>query len=318
MYYYYAPLWRGLFEALGYEVVISDVTNKTLAAPGVKATVAEICLPIKIYNAHVINLLEKGVDKVFVPRLVNAGKGWWFCPKYLGLPNIVSNTIPELGDRMLTCDIISKDEEISDLRSYVGLCKTLKVSGRDMKKALAKGRAQWKKQRDLCRQGYTINEAEDIMYNGKDKKNIPVPSGDVKIGLLGYVYNVYDPFESMQIIDRLRDMGVLVRTFEMIDERELSNLRPKKGKKLFWLFTDKLYEAGKYFLDKEQVDGLIHITAFGCGPDSVLGRKMEFDFSNKGKPLMTLRVDEHTGESHLQTRIEAFVDMIRRRRMREA
>lgn len=62
------------------------------------------------------------------------------------------------------------------------------------------------------------------------------------------------------------------------------------------------------------VDGLIHITAFGCGPDSVVGKEIEHDFADSGVPFMTLRIDEHTGESHLQTRIEAFTDMIKRKK----
>jgi len=63
-----------------------------------------------------------------------------------------------------------------------------------------------------------------------------------------------------------------------------------------------------------KVDGIIHITAFGCGPDSFLSRLMELESDATGIPFMIIRIDEHTGENHLLTRIEAFVDMIKRKK----
>lgn len=66
-------------------------------------------------------------------------------------------------------------------------------------------------------------------------------------------------------------------------------------------------------IEDRNVQGLIHITAFGCGPDSIVGKEIEHDFADSGVPFMTLRIDEHTGENHLQTRIEAFTDMILRK-----
>ena len=86
LFQYYYPLWRSLFENLGFEVVLSDKSSKTLVQKGIAVTVPEICLPIKIFDGHVINLMEKGVDYIFCPRFVHIEKGYWFCPKYIGLP----------------------------------------------------------------------------------------------------------------------------------------------------------------------------------------------------------------------------------------
>ena len=69
------------------------------------------------------------------------------------------------------------------------------------------------------------------------------------------------------------------------------------------------------FLKDDSIDGIIHITAFGCGPDSLIGKIMELESVDYKKPFMTIRVDEHTGENHLQTRVEAFIDMIYRKKL---
>lgn len=140
-----------------------------------------------------------------------------------------------------------------------------------------------------------------------------MPEFDTTIGLLGYVYNVYDPFISMNIIQKLRELKVNVITFDMLDLRDLHKYRDECTRPIFWTFPDKLYQAASVMIKDLDVQGIIHITAFGCGPDSVVGKEIEHDFADSGVPFMTLRIDEHTGESHLQTRIEAFTDMIKRK-----
>jgi predicted nucleotide-binding protein (sugar kinase/HSP70/actin superfamily) len=71
--------------------------------------------------------------------------------------------------------------------------------------------------------------------------------------------------------------------------------------------------AGGYYLAGE-VDGIIGVIAFGCGPDSlmidVVTRAAKRKFN---KPLMNITIDEHTAEAGLVTRLEAFVDMLQRR-----
>ena len=162
--------------------------------------------------------------------------------------------------------------------------------------------------------GLTLEEAASALFDNIPPEKFLQPERDVTIGLLGYVYNVYDPFISMNIIQKLRDIDVNVITFDMLTEEELLRHRPEKERKIFWTFPDKLYQAAHIMLDEKKVDGLIHITAFGCGPDSIVGKEIEHDFAHYQKPFMTLRVDEHTGENHLQTRIEAFSDMIKRKK----
>ena len=64
-------------------------------------------------------------------------------------------------------------------------------------------------------------------------------------------------------------------------------------------------------LNSGDIDGMIHLTAFGCGPDSIIGKMMEIDCEESNVPFMTVRVDEHTGDNHIMTRLEAFTDMIK-------
>lgn len=315
LYHYYYPFWKRMFEELNIDVVISDITSKLMVQKGIKVTVPEICLPIKIFNAHVINLLEKNVDYIFIPRFVSIAKDEWLCPKYLGLPELVKYTIPKADKKILTLDIDSKREDTGSLKNYQPLCDPLGISKGKLKTAIMKAAEEWARFRQLCMKGYTFDEAEKIFYHHADEAALHSQyKSEVTLGVLGYVYNIYDPFVSMDIVKKLRQMDVNVITFDMMNLSDGCSRQKKSVKNLYWTFTNKVYETATNLINDSKVDGLIHVTAFGCGPDSILGKYVELDSEKFQKPFMTLRVDEHTGESHLQTRIEAFVDMIKRKK----
>lgn len=311
MFQYYYPLWRSLFENLGYEVVISDESTKSLVEKGIAVTVPEICFPIKIYDGHIINLIEKGVDYIFCPRFVHIEKDYWFCPKYIGLPELVEKTIPE--SKLLVAEIDCDREDTASLKCYAPVAKKLGISSQKMKLALKSAVKDYEKFREYCHMGLTLDEAASVLFEGAEISDYIQTNCDVTIGLLGYIYNVYDPFISMDIIGKLRELDVNVVTFDMIDQKSLLKYRNTCTRPIFWTFPDKLYQAASVMIRDMHVDGIIHITAFGCGPDSIVGKEIEHDYADSGVPFMTLRIDEHTGESHLQTRIEAFTDMIKRK-----
>lgn len=317
LYYYYFPLWNVFFEELGAEVVVSEQTNKQLVDEGIKISVPEICVPIKIYNGHILDLVKKSVDFFFIPRMESIKRGEFFCPKFMGLPDMIRYSIPGVKDKILEPGIKCATEKITDFRNYMNMADPLGVTETQIRKALKKAERVWLHFRSLCKAGFMIPDAMDVALGQKSKAEIELPRwpGDVNIGVMGYVYDVYDGFVGMDILNRLTKIGVSFRTFEMLNERVLGKQLKGLRKILFWTFSNKLLEAGYYFYREKVFDGIIHVTAFGCGPDSLLGKVMELESERYGKPFMTIRVDEHTGESHLQTRVEAFVDLIRRKKI---
>ncbi len=302
-----------LFEELGAEVIVSSNTTKELIDKGIKVSVPEICVPIKIFNGHILELLDEEVDFLFIPRMMSLRKGEYFCPKFMGLPDMIRYGIPKSEGKILQPNIYSVTDDISGFRNFKPLLDTLGVSEYRMKAALKKARIRWRESRSLSVKGYTALEVIDGMV-AKPPANKPDPFM-LNIGLLGYVYNLYDEFVSMQIVDRLKEKNIKVKTFEMFDEKILDNQLQGMKKRLFWTFSNKLLAAGYKFFQDPSIDGLIHITAFGCGPDSLIGKIMELESVNYNKPFMTIRIDEHTGENHLLTRVEAFIDMIYRKKV---
>ena len=310
LYYYYFPLWKTLFTELGCEVVVSDETNKKIISEGAKVTETEMCVPIKIFNGHVAELLNTDVDYIFIPQMHRMKKEY-YCPKFLGIIEVVKYSFENATDRFIFLNYNTKNDTLDDLSSHMPLCNILSVSKLQLKKALKKATEVQKEFRRLCVSGYTVTEAYDILFNGA--KITPHNGGKLNIALLGYVNNVYDSYVSMNTINRLREMDVNVITFDMLDDDAV-----KKDKSLikepFWIFARKIYNGSKYLIKKGNIDGIIHLTAFGCGPDSIIGRLMEGDCDDANIPFLTLRVDEHTGDNHTQTRLEAYIDMLKMRK----
>ncbi len=312
LYYYYYPFWNTLFKELGFEVVVSDETNGKIISEGSKITVSEFCVPIKIFNGHVLNLAEKNVDFIFVPVFYKL-KNEWYCPKFLGLSDIVKYSAPEYENKILKVFYENKKSVENEDKPYLEICPVLGVSEGRMKAALKKARVSQKRFRELSEKGYSVEQAFSILSGNEAPK---IKKYNINIALMGYVYNVYDNFVSMETVKKLNEMGVGVTTFEMLPER-INDPNKKAMKEPYWVFARKIYNSALHLLDEGKIDGIIHITAFCCGPDSVIGKLMELRSEEKGIPFMTMRVDEHTGDNHVQTRLEAFTDMIKMKK-REA
>lgn len=306
LYYYYYPFWKTMFEELGCEVVVSDETNGKIISEGSKITVSEFCVPIKIFNGHVLNLAQKKVDLIFIPVFYKLNNEW-YCPKFLGLSDIVKYSIPEYEDKILKVFFDNKKSVESEYKPYLSMCEKLGVTKSDIIRAVKKAKTAQEKFRALSEEGYSIDQAMDIM-EGKGKTEIK--KYKINIALMGYVYNVYDNFVSMNTIKKLNEMGVGVITFDMLPEK-LNDPDKKAMKEPYWVFARKVYNSALYLLGKGEIDGIIHLTAFCCGPDSIIGKLMEIKSEEVGVPFMTMRVDEHTGDNHVQTRLEAFTDMIK-------
>jgi predicted nucleotide-binding protein (sugar kinase/HSP70/actin superfamily) len=71
--------------------------------------------------------------------------------------------------------------------------------------------------------------------------------------------------------------------------------------------------AGHYLKDNK-IDGIIVLNAFGCGPDSLMVERIIRKAKQFNKPIINLTIDEQTGEAGFVTRIEAFVDMLFRKK----
>ncbi|MGI6097846.1 MAG: acyl-CoA dehydratase activase-related protein [Dethiobacteria bacterium] len=311
-YYTFFPLWKTFFEELGFRVVVSRETNKEVLDQGVKETVNDACIPIKLFHGHVMDLKDR-VDYLFIPRLVSADGRSTFCPKFLGLPDMVRFSRPDLPPIIDVRYNIRRG--CPSLFSF--FCKIgIRVSNNWFKicKGYIKAKAAFKRYLKLLNSGLQPEEALSVM-EGKQMEQ-QNSSGPLKIAVLGYPYIVYDPYISANLLEHLRRMGVQPLTMERIPLKKLRSMAKRLPQNLFWFYSNLVCWAALYYLEEvRDVDGIIHVTAFACGPDAMVDKLIELEAKNHNRmPFLSISIDEHSGEVGVITRLEAFVDMLRRKK----
>lgn len=300
------PQWKTFFEELGCQVVFSSCTNKSLLDKGVNRVVDEACLPVKIYYGHVIDLLEKNVNYIFLPRYVSVERKAYICPKFMGLPDMLKANIKELPKVLIPNIDLSKKDKLWQEVYSIG--KIFSSNPIQIRRAWNLGKEKQREFNQLLLQG----ELPHYIMDGKKFKFNTSPK--MHVVLLGHAYNTYDSFINMGIIEKLEQNGVGVYTPEMLSQEQVDREVENLPKKLFWTFGKQMLGSAFYFSRKPEVKGMINITSFGCGPDSIIGNMVErYLRLNTDIPLLNLTIDEHTGEAGINTRIEAFCDMLERR-----
>jgi predicted nucleotide-binding protein (sugar kinase/HSP70/actin superfamily) len=115
----------------------------------------------------------------------------------------------------------------------------------------------------------------------------------------------------MNIIKKLNHLGIGVITEENVSPQNIAREIGKLYKRPFWSLGAGYYGAAASLCRGRKVDGIIYLSSFSCGIDSVVTELIKNEVGDF--PYMVLKFDEHTGEAGVDTRIEAFSDMLKRR-----
>ena len=320
LYYQYLPMWKTFFEELGAEVVTSQPTTQDMVSSGSARVVADTCLPVKVFLGHVLALVDR-CDCIFIPAIRSLRTRAYNCSKFLGLPDMTKAVIPE-APPILDIDIdINKGKRDLYLAIYkLGRRFTwnpLKVR----QAALAAWQAHLNYRGLMFRHKLTPPQAIEIISDSsKMGSGINHARGytvQATIALIGHPYLLYDEHINYRLIYRLEQAGNRVLTPEMLAAEELESATVRLAGRAYWTYDDEVVGAGGCYLEKG-VDGVIGVMTFGCGPDSLMmDTTYRWARRQRTTPFMSLTLEEHTAEGGMLTRLEAFLDMIYRRRKKK-
>lgn len=308
------PFFFGFFSDLGIEIVLSDRTTKKTLSNGAALVVSETCLPIKVYVGHVLNLLEKGVDKIFVPSFQSIAPKIYNCSKIRGLPDLIRNVVKQ--DFTIIEATLDKSEKNQGF--YEFLAETVAPFGiTDKDKIKKASKMGWKVYNNfmvMTQSGMDYKQAMNYALQGKvfitkDDREYPI-----SVALVSHGYNIYDERTSMKIFDKLKDMDVKVYSSLQLTKEQMEEGINALGQNIYWANEHEMTGCAGHYLKDNKIDGLITMTAFGCGPDSLMIERITRKSKQFNKPILNLTIDEHTGEAGFITRLEAFVDMLYRKK----
>ena len=314
-YYGNYPFWHGFFSALGIKIVLSDPTTKQTMSDGSALVVTETCLPIKIYLGHILNLInKKGIKNIFVPSLQSIAPKIYNCSKIRGLPDLVRNVVK--GDFNLIEATLDKSAKKQGL--YEFLAEAVAPFGiKDTDKIKQASKQGWRVYNNflvMMRAGISYKKALANALAGKVLIDSQVKSHPIHIALVSHGYNIYDERACMKIFDKLEAMDVSVHTSLQLTNEQMDEGISALGQKIYWANEYEMTGTAGHYMKDNKIDGIITLNAFGCGPDSLMIERIMRKAKELGKPMLSLTIDEHTGEAGFITRLEAFIDMLYRKK----
>ena len=313
-FYHNYPFYYGFFTDLGIKIVLSDVTTKETMTRGSALVVTETCLPIKVYIGHVLNLIDKGVDKILVPSIQSIAPKIYNCSKIRGLPDLVRNVVKK--DFTMIEPTLDKSEKGHGLYEFLKeMAEPFGIT--DMERIKKASKAGWRTYNNfhiMSKSGMSYKKAMNYALQGKVFIENQTKEFPISIALISHGYNIFDERTSMKIFDKLEKMDVRVYSALQLSNEQMDDGIKALREDMYWANEREMTGAAGHYLKDIKIDGLITVTAFGCGPDSLMIERITRRAKRFNKPLLNLTIDEQTGEAGFITRLEAFVDMLFRKK----
>jgi predicted CoA-substrate-specific enzyme activase len=285
------PFYSWFFHTLGIKVEMST----RVLPEGIAKVESNYCFPTEIAHGAIQDVLDKGADYIFLPHFrdmptmedVHACT----CPLTQGLPFYARHAFGLRDDQM-----------IKPLVSFGGGFETSRGAFEDVAEQLGFTRAEGKRAYDVGIAQYQRFLAAYRELGRKVLREVEQNPDHVYIALLGRPYNAFTRDANMGIPRKFTSQGVTVIPFDMIYEKDVE-IPPNN----YWYFGQENMKAVKQV---RKVDNLYlsWISNFSCAPDSFLLHYVRWLMGQK--PYLVLEVDSHTADAGLDTRVEAFLDIV--------
>lgn len=346
--------WEKALNAIGVEAFIPPYTSKKTLSLGTKNSPEAICLPYKLILGNFIEAIENGADYVSMitsPGICRLGEygrsieqvlkelgynanyielslydGFKGMIDYLSRLTGSKNYLKMLYAILLAVKTVFAVDELQNFLSYH---RAREIHKGDSEKAFNKAIKE-------IRKASNFKELNKALKNGlKEISNVQIDKNRdiIRVDLTGEIYIVNDEFSNQNLERELGAMGVQVRRSLTISSFLKDAIIPKMFKK-GETHLERAYRLAKPYLMRDiggdalecisdvlyakerNVDGLIHVSPFTCMPEIMsqnIFPKMREDVN---LPILSLIMDEQTGRAGYITRLEAFVDLMRRKKMK--
>lgn len=284
LYYRYGGIWEELLRSCGFTVVLSPPTSEPILGLGLNLGISDLCLPVKAFFGHAASLRDS-VDGLFIPRYISVEQKAYFCPKFIGLPDMVRAAVrgaPPVIDPIMNAKKGGPEDFARDFRRQVG-----------------------------CRRE-DFSEHLRILA-GPTRRMWTFGEGPLTVGVTGRSYLTLDSFLNQGVIRLLNAMGakVFIHTPDLYSIERAMNDLPKW---VYWTMGKEVVTGVVEMIENPAIDGIVNLVNASCGPDSFMVEMISRSLDVEAKPYMTLTIDEHTSSAGLETRIEAFADMLSMRK----
>ncbi|MCL2248827.1 MAG: acyl-CoA dehydratase activase [Oscillospiraceae bacterium] len=286
------PLYSWFFHKLGIKTILSiEVPHE-----GMARAEAAYCFPAEIAHGAVQDCLDKGADYVLLPHFrdmpsyetdVHAN----FCPLTQALPYYMTKAFPHIDEkRWLPLVVSFKYGNDKALELFSGLGEKLGISGVEIEEAF---NFALEKQNDYFKAAKKLGLEALEEARAADR---PV------IAILGRAYNAFASEANMGIPKKFTTRGYSIVPFDILPFED-ENIFPN----MYWYYGQEDVKSASLLKNEDNIY-LTYVTNFSCAPDSFILHYIKWIMGQK--PFLVLELDNHTADAGIDTRVEAFLDVI--------
>lgn len=299
------PFWHRLLTTLGFEVVLSDASSKEMFEQGMETIPSEsVCYPAKLVHGHVLNLLDKGVKKIFFPAVVfekeehHALQNHFNCPIVASYPEVIRvNMGPILEEANVTLlqpflSIANK----SALSRELLACFT-NVTKQEMSEALNQA-----EQEELAYKKWLQQRGDEVLafLKAENKKGIVVS---------GHPYHI-DSAINHGLPEEINRLGFAVLTEDTVSHLSSGIVHPDVVNQ--WTYHGRLYQAAEAVIANKELE-LLQVTSFGCGLDAITTDAVASMLEEKHQLYTWIKMDEISNLGAARIRLRSLKAAIEER-----
>jgi len=302
------PFWCSFLVECGFGVVLSDTSSNELFKKGSGTVMSDnICFPAKLAHGHLINLIEKGVDRIFYPTVVyenrefRNAKDSFNCPVVTGYPDVLQSSIDPEGKHGIPMDspVVSfKDTDLLKKQLYA-FVKQFGISKKLACHAVEKGVAAHREYKNKLKE----MAADVIEHSGTNNRLLIV--------LSGRPYHI-DPLVNHGIPELLAGMGVDVIPEDAVPVTTGCPLKDS-GILTQWSYTNRLLAAARYVSGTKNIE-FVQITSFGCGLDAISADEAGKIIKDAGKIYTLIKMDEIANLGAVKIRLRSTLEAVKEAR----
>ncbi|MGM9550848.1 MAG: acyl-CoA dehydratase activase-related protein [Clostridia bacterium] len=292
------PFWHTFFTELGFEVVRSPQSSRSLYLKGQSTIPSDtVCFPAKLMHGHVASLIEQGVKTIFYPCMTynfdeKLGDNHYNCPVVAYYPEVIASNCPEAGDIKFIYDYIGIHRENDFPKKIYDILSSHypSLSLKDVEKA--------------CKKAYAERESylKKVQAKGGEIIEKARLEGKHIIVLAGRPYHV--DCEINHGIDKL------ITSFDtaLVTEDSIYHLASyvRPGVLDQWTYHSRLYRAAKYVTEQKDMD-LVQLVSFGCGVDAITTDEVRSILEGGNKIYTQIKIDEITNLGAVKIRLRSLL-----------
>ncbi|NLJ24783.1 MAG: CoA protein activase [Firmicutes bacterium] len=345
--------FKTLIEGIGHEVVLPPPPTKRTLDLGTKYAPEFACLPFKVLLGTYLEAIELGADTIISSGGVGPCRAGYYTQlqkrilqEQLG-HDVRVITFEPLNRNWVGTYRIFRDLIRVNLREFIGLLwltwqkllaldaiereshrvRPLEVNTGSTSRVVSKAFADIDK-------ADSVKKVKDVTRDNLEKMNsLPQDAHrhPLKVGVIGEIYVVLEPFVNLDVVETLGHMGVYVHRSIFLTDWTIENTvldafrvegemnikkaaRPYLPEMIGGHGQNSIGETILYA--KKGYDGVVQLAPFTCIPEIVAKSIIPKVSRDYNLPVLTLMLDEQTGKAGISTRLEAFVDLLAMRRVR--